>query len=164
MMTTFGIGIDVTPLELAALTAAIANGGTLYYLQYPETQEQVQHFAPRVKRQLPIGRYVDDIKAGMLDAVESGTARGSAYGVDTPVLGKTGTCTDDRFATHLGWFASFNQSPSRSIVVVVLLTGGQPVHGGLAANIAGAIYRTLSQGNYFGNKGAELASSAAFHP
>src|SRR5689334_22348656 len=37
MMTSFGIGFSVTPLELAALLSAIANDGTLYYLQYPRT-------------------------------------------------------------------------------------------------------------------------------
>src|SRR5688572_5141223 len=37
MMTSFGEGFLVTPLELAALVSAISNGGTLYYLQYPRT-------------------------------------------------------------------------------------------------------------------------------
>src|SRR5258708_32037336 len=30
-------------------SAAFANGGTLYYLQYPHTQEEVDAFQPRVK-------------------------------------------------------------------------------------------------------------------
>src|SRR5215471_1839828 len=38
MMTSFGTGISMTPLELAALLGAIANNGTLYYLQYPQSQ------------------------------------------------------------------------------------------------------------------------------
>ena len=37
LMTAYGEGIQMTPLELAALLSAIANGGTLYYLQYPHT-------------------------------------------------------------------------------------------------------------------------------
>ena len=36
-MSSFGEGIQVTPLQLAALSAAFANGGTLYYLQYPHS-------------------------------------------------------------------------------------------------------------------------------
>ena len=40
MMTSFGDGISLTPLELTALISAVANGGTLYYLQYPRTQEE----------------------------------------------------------------------------------------------------------------------------
>jgi penicillin-binding protein 2 len=40
MMTSFGDGISLTPLELAALMGAIANGGTLYYLQYPRARRK----------------------------------------------------------------------------------------------------------------------------
>ena len=38
-MSSFGEGILVTPLQLAALSAVFANGGTLYYLQYPHSPE-----------------------------------------------------------------------------------------------------------------------------
>ena len=37
MLTSFGEEISQTPLQLAALMSAVANGGTLYYLQYPRT-------------------------------------------------------------------------------------------------------------------------------
>jgi len=117
----------------------------LYYLQYPRTQQEVAHFVPRVKRDLDIRAILPDIKAGMLAAVELGTGRRANDGPEDPVWGKTGTCTDARSATHLGWFASFNRGGRRSIAVVVLLTGGQPVNGTLAASIAGAIYKTLHQ-------------------
>src|SRR3989441_5298161 len=51
-MSSFGEGIQATPLQLAALSAAVANGGTLYYLQYPHTQEENDNFTPRVKREM----------------------------------------------------------------------------------------------------------------
>src|SRR5581483_8626878 len=38
MMTSFGDGIRVTPLELASIVSTVANGGTMYYLQYPRSQ------------------------------------------------------------------------------------------------------------------------------
>ena len=54
MMTSFGTGISMTPLELAALLGAIANGGTMYYLQYPRTQDDVERFTPKVKHALQL--------------------------------------------------------------------------------------------------------------
>ena len=41
MMTSFGEGIYMTPLELAAIVSAVANGGTLYYLQHPRSQQEI---------------------------------------------------------------------------------------------------------------------------
>ena len=37
MMTSFGSGIYLTPLQLASMVSVFANGGTLYYLQYPRS-------------------------------------------------------------------------------------------------------------------------------
>src|SRR6185295_18919207 len=89
MMTSFGTGISMTPLELAALLSAIANGGTMYYLQYPRTQEDIERFTAKVKRPLqlaPTG--IDDIKIGMRGAVDFGTARRAGYDATEPILGK----------------------------------------------------------------------------
>src|SRR5215831_1421358 len=52
IMTAYGGGFELTPLQLAALVSAVANGGTLYYLQYPRTPEEVETFTPKVKRTL----------------------------------------------------------------------------------------------------------------
>src|SRR6267154_1136479 len=53
-MCSFGEGISMTPLQLGAMVSAIANGGTLYYLQHPTTPEDITNFQPRIKRQLDI--------------------------------------------------------------------------------------------------------------
>lgn len=149
MMTSFGSGIYLTPLELSALMSAIANGGTLYYLQYPRSRGDVVSFTPRVKRHLDIGPWIPEIKPGMMGAVEYGTARRALYDPNEPILGKTGTCTDTRSPTHLGWFGSFNDVGRNKLVVVVLLTGGRGVNGPIASGIAGQVYRNLSVVNYF---------------
>jgi cell division protein FtsI/penicillin-binding protein 2 len=150
MMTSFGEGITITPLELAALLSAIANGGTLYYLQYPRAQAEIDQFAPKVKRPLELApNGIADIKMGMRAAVDYGTARRAGYDPSEPILGKTGTCTDFRLASRMGWFGSFNDVGHHQLVIVVMLTGGRSVSGPAAAGVAGAIYRNLSEQRYF---------------
>ncbi|HZC43105.1 MAG TPA: penicillin-binding transpeptidase domain-containing protein, partial [Acidobacteriaceae bacterium] len=74
-MCSFGESISVTPLQLGALVSAIANGGTLYYLQHPETPAEVANFHPRVKRELNIGPLLPSMSIGMTDVVRFGTGR-----------------------------------------------------------------------------------------
>jgi cell division protein FtsI/penicillin-binding protein 2 len=145
MLCSFGEEISQTPLQLAALMSAIANGGTLYYLQYPHDQDEARNFVPLVKRRLEIGSLIPVIKPGMRGAVQFGTAHRARE--DGPIAGKTGTCSENQ--THLGWFGSFNDAGPRKLVVVVLLTGGRPAIGPLAAGIAGDMYRRLSEQKYF---------------
>lgn len=149
MMTSFGEGITLTPLQLAALLSSVANGGTLYYLQYPRNQHEVAQFVPRVKRRLDIQQLIPEVRPGMMGAVEFGTARRAAYDPEEPIFGKTGTCTDSRSPTHLGWFGSFNDLGRNKLVVVVLLTGGRAVNGPVASGVAGNVYRNLSGQNFF---------------
>lgn len=145
MLTSFGEEIQQTPLQLAALMSAIANGGTLYYLQYPHSQAEIQDLVPRIKRRLDIEKAILQVEPGMRGAVEFGTAHRARD--DGAIAGKTGTCSNDN--THLGWFGSFNEVGKRKLVVVVLLTGGRPAIGPLAAGIAGEVYRKLGEKNYF---------------
>ena len=150
LMTSFGEGFSVTPLELAALVSAIANGGTLYYLQYPRTQAEIDQFTPKVKRPLDIAiNGIADMRPGLRGAVDFGTARRAADAPEDPVFGKTGTCTDFLSSSHMGWFGSFNEVGNHRLVVVVMLTGGRDVSGGVAAGVAGAIYRSLFEQSYF---------------
>ncbi len=149
MMTSFGDGISMTPLELAALMGAVANGGTLYYLQYPKSQAEGESMLPRVKRKLDIADWIPEIKPGMMGAVEYGTARRIGFDPNEPIYGKTGTCTDSRSPTHLGWFGSFAEVGKNKLVVVVLLTGGRIVSGPAASGVAGQVYKNLGLTTYF---------------
>lgn len=137
-----GKGIEVTPLQWAAVASAIANGGTLYYLQYPRTQDQVENFKPMVRRQLTnLSREIPEVRAGMAGAVTYGTARLANDGA-LQILGKTGTCSED--GARLGWFLSYSDARP-PYVVVVLLRGGREMFGPHAAEIAGRVYKDLEQ-------------------
>ena len=150
-MCSFGESISMTPLQLGAMLAAISNGGTLYYLQHPESPEEVASFQPRVKRYLEIGRLIPEVNEGMLGTTQYGTGRSVRYNfAEEEVLGKTGTCSKD--GTRFGWFASYANTQYGKIVTVVFLRGGRPTFGPKAAEIAGRMYRNLYDHSYFAAK------------
>jgi penicillin-binding protein 2 len=161
-MSSFGEGIQITPLQLAALASALANGGTLYYLQYPHSREEIENFEPKVKRDLNIAGILPEVREGMLAAVLYGTARLSydAGGEETP-LGKTGTCDDHTNPSHIGWFVSYADETHPKIAIAVLLRGNtRIVKGPFAAEVGGKIYKRLREENYFADK-TTVASSAS---
>jgi penicillin-binding protein 2 len=147
-MCSFGEGISMTPLQLGAMVSAIANGGTLYYLQHPTTPEEITNFQPRIKRQLDIAPLIPEISDGMAGAVQYGTARRLGLNFsEESILGKTGTCS--HAGTRFGWFASYANTSSGRIVVVIFLQGGRPTFGPKAAEIAGLMYRNLYDHKFF---------------
>ena len=150
-MSSYGEGIKMTPLQLASMASAVANGGTLYYLQYPRTDMERRNFIPRIKRQLDIAPLLPPLREGMLAAVLYGTGRASYDSDgDEMSLGKTGTCSDDK--SHLGWFVSYADEARPKIALVVLIRGrSRHVKGPTAAVVAGRIYRRLRSQNYFAN-------------
>jgi membrane carboxypeptidase/penicillin-binding protein len=157
-MCSFGQGVSMTPLQLGAYVAALANGGTLYYLQHPTTAAAAANLQPKVKRTLDIARFVPDLQDGMAGAVEYGTARRlRANFHELPVFGKTGTCSDK--GTRFGWFASYSDSPQGSLVTVFFLEGGRPTFGPRAAELTGAFYKNLWDRNYFAPKGQQTAQA-----
>jgi penicillin-binding protein 2 len=158
-MCSFGQGVSMTPLQLGAFVAAIANGGTLYYLQHPTTPVDIAGFQPKVKRTLDIARLVPDLQDGMAGAVEYGTARRlRANFQELPVFGKTGTCSDK--GTRFGWFVSFSETPQGSMVTVFFLEGGRPTFGPRAAELTGEFYKNLWDRNYFAEKGQQSSAVA----
>src|SRR5689334_13913862 len=147
-MCSFGESISMTPLQLGSLVSAVANGGTLYYLQHPTSVDDVINYQPRVKRQLDIGPLVPEIAEGMTGAVQYGTARSLRLNFsEAQILGKTGTCSKD--GTRFGWFASYADTQFGHIVTVVFLEGGRPTFGPKAAEITGKFYRGLYDHNFF---------------
>ena len=149
-MCSFGESVSMTPMQLGAIVSAIANGGSLYYLQHPTTPEEIANFQPRLKRTLNIAPIIPEMLPGMANAVNAsfGTARSLRSNFsEFPVLGKTGTCSNN--GTRFGWFGGYGDGPGGRIVTVFFLTGGRPTYGPKAAELTGVFYRSLAGRSYF---------------
>jgi len=157
-MCSFGESVSMTPLQLGAIVSAIANGGTLYYLQHPTTVDEIAALEPKVKRTLDIASLIPEMQDGMLAATKYGTARSlRANFREFPVMGKTGTCSNN--GTRFGWFGSFADTPRGRIVTVIFLEGGRPTFGPKAAELTGQFYRALFDTKYFDSKPAESVAA-----
>jgi penicillin-binding protein 2 len=138
LQAAIGQGFDlVTPLQLANVTAAVANGGTLYK---PQVVQQiikndggtiVRDFKPEVLRTVPVSaENLAYIRQGMRDAVSG--VHGTAKKTDlkgVQVAGKTGTAEFGEPLPGLGvraanaWFVAFAPYDKPEIAVVVLIKG-----------------------------------------
>jgi cell division protein FtsI/penicillin-binding protein 2 len=155
-VASFGQGISMTMLQLASFTSALANGGTLYYLQYLTPEEQA-YFEPKIKRELNLGSSLAVVREGMEEAVLTGTAR-RAKQPDVHVMGKTGTCSENR--ARLGWFAGYNNEPGGVAVVVLLRTGVKLGGGARASEVAGRVFRKLDEREYYARASQRLPQTA----
>lgn len=158
--------IDVTPLQMAVMTAAIANGGKVLWprlvdrIVSPDAQndDPVIQFPPRpVRDHLPVStRTLEIIREAMRADVanrEPGPNQGTGWRSDVPgmnVCGKTGTAqvTDfrNRIVGHTLWFTSFAPYENPRYVVLVMLESEAGGYGGtLCAPIAAKIYRAIQK-------------------
>lgn len=145
----FGQGISVTALQLAAATAAIANGGYLMapYLVKRITDQQdtvVQSRPPRVRRKVideETARLVGEL---MIHTTEEGGTGTLAAVSGFRVAGKTGTAQkvdpvtggysiDKRVASFVGFVPA--RDPRLVILVVVDEPQGKPYGGVVAAPV-----------------------------
>ena len=151
-----GTDVEVTALQMAAVISTIANGGTLYALQYPRTPDEMAAFQPVVRRRLDnLAEYIPQIHDGLAGSVLYGTGR-SAYDPDLSIFGKTGTCSEN--GARLGWFVSYGGILQSQYVAVVLLRGGRMMFGPHAAEIAGHFYRDLMQKEHSTQASREVSS------
>ncbi|MEX1044629.1 MAG: penicillin-binding protein 2 [Chthoniobacterales bacterium] len=139
-----------TPLQMAMLTATVANGGTSYY---PRIVDKIVEADGSDSRQEPVkiranlldqglsAEQIERVRRGMWDVVNRGggtaaTARLKAY----EVAGKTGTAQfwRGRVKDNHTWFLAFAPYDSPRYAVAVIVQGAQS-GGGVAAPIASKI-------------------------
>ncbi|MBF6612066.1 MAG: penicillin-binding protein 2 [Chloroflexi bacterium] len=143
LFTAIGQGDNLlTPLQLVNVTAAVANGGTLYKPQLvlkvtaPEGKT-VKDYQPQTLGQVPVSpENLALVREGMRQVVAN-KVKGTATRItlqSIPIAGKTGTAEfGDPIAIKNGkevrrahaWFTAFAPYDKPEIAVVVLLEGGQ---------------------------------------
>ena len=151
----FAIGqgdVTVTPLQLAAGYAALANGGTLYQPRLARALlsadgTRVTELAPVVRRKLPVAKETLDYIRSALTAVtrDGGTARRAYAGFPQDIVavgGKTGTA-DKQDQQPTSWFASFAPAAKPRFVVVAMVN-----QGGTGGTTAAPITREIWDGIY----------------
>ena len=118
-----------TPIQLAAATAVVANGGTLWKPrvvgQIRSRQGEAQSVAPEALRRNVIDPSIlKTVREGMrMTVTESvGTAQ-SLASLPVAVAGKTGTAQFGSEKKTHGWFESFAPYENPTIAMVVLVEG-----------------------------------------
>ena len=136
-------GVKITPLQITALIAAIANGGTLYK---PHVLDAVLNNEGNVVRQMDpeVVRsgmidpaYLREARIGMRQTVTAGTAR-SLNDVPVAVAAKTGTAQAGTEKFPHAWFVAFAPYEKPEIAVTVMVE-----HGGEGSSIAAPITKEI---------------------
>ena len=169
-----------TPLQMAVLMAAVANGGTRLKPQIisrVETAEGrvVEDHRPQVTGKIPVtAKALELVRQGLFNAVN--TRRGTAQKIRlkaVDISGKTGTAqvfsrksnednretpVQDHLKPH-AWFVAYAPSENPEIAIAVIVEHGE--HGSsAAAPIAGELIKTYLVGEDPGPEKAPLVSKA----
>lgn len=160
----------VTPLKLAQMYAAIANGGTIWKPTIAKAIVKtdgtvIKKFTSEKLGTLPADREtLKFLHSALREVVISGTGAGVFSGFPIPVSGKTGTAQvfgrnlNGSAKADTSWFASYGPTNKPRFAVVMMVS-----QGGFGASISGVgarkIYETL-----FGVKGSKVVSSRIIFP
>ncbi|MDO5722698.1 MAG: penicillin-binding transpeptidase domain-containing protein [Actinomycetaceae bacterium] len=141
--------VEVTPLQMAMVGAAIANNGTLmkpYLIDSVVSADVVvqQEFSPKVLTKPINPKVAQQLRAMMVDVVDKpfGTANNISRG-DGSIAAKTGTAETGRGDQTVGWIVAFAPADNPDMVVAVAVEGDEssPYAGG--GSDAGPIARAM---------------------
>ena len=160
----------ITPLKLAQMYSAIANGGTIWQAQVGKAIVKtdgtvVKTMTPEKLGTLPAtSQTLKFLQGSLREVVTAGTATGSFSGFPVSVSGKTGTAQvfgrnlNGSMKDDTSWFASFAPSEKPRYAVVMMVS-----QGGYGSSTSGVgvrqIYETL-----FGVKGSKVIPGLALFP
>jgi penicillin-binding protein 2 len=160
----------ISPLKLAQMYAAIANGGTILKPTIAKAIVKtdgtvIKEFKPEKLGVIPATKETIKFLNGALrEVVVSGTGAGAFNSFPIPISGKTGTAQvfgrnpNGSAKADTSWFASYGPSNKPRFVVVMMVS-----QGGFGASISGVgtrkIYETL-----FGVVGSKVSSAKILFP
>ncbi len=163
-MVNFSIGqgdLLMTPIQMAVMYGAIANGGKLFQPSVARaivspTNKVLEEFQPKVNSKLPIKKATLKFVQNSLRAVvTNGTATGAFAGLRSEVSGKTGTGqvfglnVDGSAKDDTSWFASYAPAKKPQFVVVMMVS-----QGGFGASTSGLGVRRIYE-DIFGENGKD---------
>ena len=169
-LANFSIGqeLTVTPIQMACMISAVANGGTVYWprlVQRVKNGSDTDDSEPsdvrmaQVRTKLNIRpQFFDLVRAAMRDDVlsDEGTGKGSRV-AGYQVCGKTGTAEikGNGIKDKVTWFTSFAPYEDPRYTVIVVVESGAS-GGGTCAPVARQVYEFLRD-RELGMKGAVTA-------
>jgi penicillin-binding protein 2 len=138
--------MQATPLQMANVTSAVVNGGTLFRPHVVQeirtpTGHVVKRFDDEIIRQIPVTQEsLKEVRRGM-DRVTSSI--GTGYGLaitGLPYGGKTGTVqTDGGDGPNTTWFVCFAPANHPKLAMAIFVERS----GGYGANVAGPIAQKI---------------------
>jgi penicillin-binding protein 2 len=158
--------LQVTPLQVAMMLAAVGNGGTLYRPQLVEMiasdpQNPDWVFEPAEAGRIPVSAAnlaVIQDSLHNVTASPSGTAYRAFEGLTVPVAGKTGTAESGQQDPH-AWFAAYAPADNPEIAVVAIVE-----NSGEGGVFAAPLVRQVVE-TYYGIEAApEITSTATITP
>ncbi|HEV7848808.1 MAG TPA: penicillin-binding transpeptidase domain-containing protein [Mycetocola sp.] len=125
-LTAFGqYEVRATPLQMALVSAGIANGGTVMEPTLVDrvtgrNLEVLKSFEPKVRNDAVSSETAASVTSMMLDSVSTGQSNGARIeGVD--VAGKTGTAQNGEDEPYSLWFTGFAPASNPEVAVAVVV-------------------------------------------
>jgi penicillin-binding protein A len=140
--------LTVTPLQMAMVASAVANGGKLMKPRLGDRivdrdGRTVRHLVPEEMSQVMSPQTASQVGAMMSQVVKEGTGTAAALqGID--VAGKTGTAEVDRpCGPNQLWFIAFAPAQDPRVAIAATVECGTGFGGTVAAPIAKAVMQEL---------------------
>ena len=160
----------ISPLKLAQMYAAIANGGTILKPTIAKAIVKtdgtvIKEFKPEKLGVIPATKEtIKFLNSSLREVVISGTGAGAFNSFPIPISGKTGTAQvfgrnpNGSAKADTSWFASYGPSNKPRFVVVMMVS-----QGGFGASVSGVGTRKIYE-TFFGVEGSKVSSAKILFP